>query len=263
MHSRYADTSAKVSCAWSNLSYYNNIFVVGPGRKERSPPVARSQIGYRNRPSQEARGNSSDTNGIVLRGSLFVGRMLSCQPKQFFPIIRSMKRYSVYAFILTLVVSMASCSTPSGEAQQDPPAATREEKVQVAQSEAIVSVVNEYLSIKNALVASNPESAQAGAVRLLGVVDATEMPTVQQKTKEMAAVTNLDSLRTHFDSLSVALYEEVKEHPDSNQTLYRQYCPMAFDNRGAFWLSNEKEIRNPYFGDKMMSCGRVEEEITF
>ena len=40
--------------------------------------------------------------------------------------------------------------------------------------------------------------------------------------------------------------------------LYHDHCPMAQDNKGAMWLSETKEIRNPYFGDKMMTCGSVE-----
>jgi len=43
--------------------------------------------------------------------------------------------------------------------------------------------------------------------------------------------------------------------------LYLEYCPMANNNTGAYWLSNEKEIKNPYFGDKMLKCGSVKEMI--
>jgi hypothetical protein len=43
--------------------------------------------------------------------------------------------------------------------------------------------------------------------------------------------------------------------------LYLEYCPMANGNEGAYWLSNEKQIKNPYFGDKMLKCGSVKETI--
>ena len=43
--------------------------------------------------------------------------------------------------------------------------------------------------------------------------------------------------------------------------IYVQHCPMADDNAGADWLSLDKEIRNPYFGDKMLKCGSVAETI--
>ena len=44
-------------------------------------------------------------------------------------------------------------------------------------------------------------------------------------------------------------------------TLYIEYCPMANNNEGAFWLSNEKEIKNPYFGEMMLKCGSVKETL--
>ena len=40
-----------------------------------------------------------------------------------------------------------------------------------------------------------------------------------------------------------------------DQPFYVQHCPMAFDNAGANWLSEESAIRNPYFGDAMLTCG--------
>ena len=42
---------------------------------------------------------------------------------------------------------------------------------------------------------------------------------------------------------------------------FRQFCPMAFDNQGAFWLSDSEEVLNPYFGDKMLTCGSVKEKL--
>jgi len=47
----------------------------------------------------------------------------------------------------------------------------------------------------------------------------------------------------------------------TGKTIYVQYCPMAFGNKGADWLAKEEEIRNPYFGDKMMKCGLVKREL--
>ena len=173
-----------------------------------------------------------------------------------------MTTHILYSFSLAVLLCLAACSgKPQETTQSSEPSIKRTEKVEAIQEKTLADVVNAYLSVKNALVASDAEQAQASAVELLNVVDATKMPLLQQKTKEMAAVDHLDSLRTHFDSLSVALYEQVKQQPDSNRVLYKQYCPMAFDNRGAYWLSVNREIKNPYFGDKMLNCGRIEEEI--
>lgn len=125
----------------------------------------------------------------------------------------------------------------------------------------VSNVVDGYLELKNALVASNATMTKEKAVQLLETIDATQMPRVQQNTKEIANTDDLEKQRVYFDSLSMNLYKSVKERKGYQQTLYKQYCPMAFNNRGAFWISNTEEIRNPYFGEQMMTCGKVEEVI--
>ena len=58
------------------------------------------------------------------------------------------------------------------------------------------------------------------------------------------------------------LIKTIKVFGTPEDTFYIQHCPMAFDNEGADWISKEREIRNPYFGDKMMKCGIVQDTIT-
>lgn len=177
-----------------------------------------------------------------------------------------METYKPYFFTLVVSMILAACSSSpqQGASEASPtnePATARTEKAIVAEQKTVGDVVGGYLALKDALVASDAKDAQDHAIELLQMVDATKMPTVQQRVKEMAAATDLVVQRTYFDSLSVALYEQIKEQPPIEKMLYKQYCPMAFDNRGAFWLSANREIENPYFGDEMPKCGRVEEEI--
>ena len=47
------------------------------------------------------------------------------------------------------------------------------------------------------------------------------------------------------------------------EKVYYQYCPMAFNNKGAYWLSNQSVIRNPYFGNEMLECGKVEDSVDY
>jgi Cu(I)/Ag(I) efflux system membrane fusion protein len=69
--------------------------------------------------------------------------------------------------------------------------------------------------------------------------------------------TDLERKRTDFEALSEALIATIEYFGNGEMQLYKQYCPMAFGDKGANWLSQEKEIRNPYFGDKMLTCGEV------
>ena len=67
--------------------------------------------------------------------------------------------------------------------------------------------------------------------------------------------------RLEYATFNQAFYKSLKMFGLDNETAYYQYCPMANNDQGAFWLSKTKEIRNPYFGDMMLSCGETRETI--
>jgi hypothetical protein len=135
-----------------------------------------------------------------------------------------------------------------------------------------------YLAIKDAFVLSNTEQTSEKAntfVNVLHQADTTLLEVATRKvwteresklaTKALAikAGKTIDEQRVAFESLSEEMYQLVQEVGASGTTVYKQYCPMAFDNKGAFWLSADKEIKNPYFGDAMLECGSVQEELSF
>lgn len=74
---------------------------------------------------------------------------------------------------------------------------------------------------------------------------------------------NLADRRSQLEVLSISMYETIKTFGLEKQEVYRQYCPMAFDNEGAYWLSDKEKIQNPYFGDEMPECGEVREKLVF
>ncbi len=57
------------------------------------------------------------------------------------------------------------------------------------------------------------------------------------------------------------MYALVKNFTASQTDVYLQYCPMAANGNGAYWLSDNKIVFNPYFGDRMLHCGSVKEVI--
>ena len=71
----------------------------------------------------------------------------------------------------------------------------------------------------------------------------------------------IDQQREYFVALSQAVVNINKVFGVKQGTYYEQFCPMANNKEGAYWLSNESGIRNPYFGDKMMTCGEVKNTI--
>jgi Cu(I)/Ag(I) efflux system membrane fusion protein len=72
---------------------------------------------------------------------------------------------------------------------------------------------------------------------------------------------NLDSARKHFEALSEAVYQVVKDFKPIGDRVYRYYCPMAFNNKGAYWLQDKQGTENPYFGSKMFTCGSEVEQL--
>jgi Cu(I)/Ag(I) efflux system membrane fusion protein len=73
---------------------------------------------------------------------------------------------------------------------------------------------------------------------------------------------DLDRLRKRFEPISGTLLELVDAFGHTREAaLYRAFCPMAFNNRGAAWLQADKKIANPYFGHQMLRCGEIQREF--
>ena len=140
----------------------------------------------------------------------------------------------------------------------------------------IKEIVAGYLQLKNALSDDDGKEAANGGKAIADAMqkfDKSSLTPAQKKDyedmesamKENAEhigenAGNIAHQREHFDMLSSDMYDMVKEY-GAGQALYKDYCPMYNNNKGAIWLSETKEIKNPYLGKKMPTCGSVKEEI--
>lgn len=121
-----------------------------------------------------------------------------------------------------------------------------------------IDSVGKYLALKDALVETNAAQARKAAEAFLNIgMD----DSIKEALEIIAGTTDIAVQRKAFEELSAGMYNLVKTK-GSEITLYKQYCPMAFDNKGAYWLAAEKEVNNPYFGDEMLHCGSVQESIS-
>jgi len=84
---------------------------------------------------------------------------------------------------------------------------------------------------------------------------------LNENLERIAGSNDLVLQRQAFSSFSDALYKSLKEFGAGGIMVYYAQCPMANNNSGAYWLSDSKEIRNPYFGSEMLTCGKVKETI--
>jgi len=139
------------------------------------------------------------------------------------------------------------------------------------------TIVDHYLHLKNALVKNDGDEAASGAKAMgkaMSGLDKSLLTADQKKMyddieddlKEHAEHIgkngdNIKHQREHFSMMSEDVYDLVRAF-GGGQALYHDHCPMYNkDNGGAMWLSETKEVKNPYFGSEMPKCGTVEEVI--
>lgn len=122
-------------------------------------------------------------------------------------------------------------------------------------------VTEAYLALKDAFVATDAAKAAEVAKKLEEAFHNSNLHSEAEIAKSISQTDNVEEQRKIFKKLSERVYQLASEDKLAFNTLYKQYCPMAFNNTGAYWLSDSKAIRNPYFGDKMLKCGKVEETL--
>jgi Cu(I)/Ag(I) efflux system membrane fusion protein len=132
-------------------------------------------------------------------------------------------------------------------------------------------VLQSYLQMKDAFVVSDSEQVSAFAkatskslksitIGSLGKMEQSHIKKSIEMLDAIAKNEDLENQRDHFVILNenmVVIAMNVK----GATPIYVQKCPMANNNKGAVWLSTEKDIKNPYYGDAMLTCGSVIEEI--
>lgn len=168
-----------------------------------------------------------------------------------------MSNGKIITVIVSLLFSVPALAQQGGQTRQD-----------------AGKVLAAYYDIKDALVATSAKEASQKAdvfIRTLKSVDHSKMSTAEKESfdaysrkletyaKEVYKNKDVEKQRTQFELLSKEMTAFAKTFKP--EKAYIQYCPMAADGKGASWLSNKREIANPYFGSRMMKCGKVTEEI--
>jgi hypothetical protein len=115
------------------------------------------------------------------------------------------------------------------------------------------------MDLRKSLVETSATGASAAATGLQEAL-ADDQPELRALAAAIAQEQDVEAQRGLFSEF-IGKSETYFARALSGGTLYKQYCPMAFGNKGGYWLSDVAEIRNPYFGDKMLTCGTVAETI--
>jgi Cu(I)/Ag(I) efflux system membrane fusion protein len=144
--------------------------------------------------------------------------------------------------------------------------------------EQLSGLFSAYINLKDAFVASDLEKAKKEAKQTEEALKKVDMKLVTgaahhdwmnylgsmlSALSTIQSSADLEKQREAFSKLSDELYKTIKAYGLSGKTAYYEFCPMAFNNQGGYWLSQNEAIRNPYFGDKMLTCGSVKETLQY
>ena len=138
-------------------------------------------------------------------------------------------------------------------------------------------LVSSYLKMKDAFVATDEKQVETKARGVLSSLNKIDMTLltgdahvewmkllkpIEDNLNGILNMKGIEMKRSHFSIVSNKLTEAIDLLGVVSSTpVYLEFCPMAFDNKGAFWISDDKEIRNPYFGDMMLACGEVKRKL--
>ena len=130
------------------------------------------------------------------------------------------------------------------------------------QDQGIHAIFQQYTQLTTALTNSNFADAKIAANAIeAGAKEVTGAGSVASTAAKITNAADIETQRNAYATLSNKIIELVKQSGLNNGELYVDYCPMALNDKGASWLSTQKEIKNPYFGEKMMTCGEIKETI--
>jgi len=130
---------------------------------------------------------------------------------------------------------------------------------------AAVSPLQAYYDVKDALISSNASVAGTKATVLINAIKANEKTNASKVLRDkilfdaehIAESKDIEHQRDHFTSLSTDFYALVKAVKLNDKPVYYAYCPM----KKSYWLSEGEAIKNPYYGNKMLTCGKVAEVL--
>ncbi|NHF61500.1 DUF3347 domain-containing protein [Flavobacteriaceae bacterium TP-CH-4] len=168
--------------------------------------------------------------------------------------------------VVTAAVIMTLSSCGENKNKQDAKIGTQQEIEQAKNQMADIAdasfsdemtgkVFHNYQQVRTALVNSDSEEVRTAAGNLAESFS-EEREDMKATAMAMAEATDIEKQRELFSGFTEKVEPMLKESI-SEGTIYKQFCPMAFDGKGGYWISNVDEIRNPYYGEKMLKCGKV------
>ena len=142
------------------------------------------------------------------------------------------------------------------------------------------AIMDNYYHLKDALVLSNNTFATEAAKKIISLSDSLDLgelkadasivtmakgylENISAEAKGLVGEQDIEEKRKSFQMISDNMYDLVRTIRYDREKIYHQFCPMAFNDAGAYWLSRTSDIKNPYYGKKMLTCGEVKDSLDF
>lgn len=167
-------------------------------------------------------------------------------------------------FLLGLIIAASACNQAKKPVQETVTKIDSGKAIvaRVADTINTVEVLNTYLGLKNQFLKSKVAGIQSTAalleIKLKGIQGCTETADL---AKQISVSNDIKEQRSTFLILSKDIIALLKGAKFKSAPIYVDFCPMADDNKGGYWLSLNKAIENPYFPEHMKTCGQVKEQI--
>jgi hypothetical protein len=189
-----------------------------------------------------------------------------------------MKKFTLYGFIMVLAACGSSDEKAKIEPQPQAPLAKS------ANSQAFNlsfgQLLADYYKLKDSFIAEKDSGITRSAKSLMVTTDSLKLgelkadssiistariytSSISSELKGLLGEKDIEAKRKSFQIISDQLYDLIRTVRYDRAVIYHDYCPMAFNDQGANWLSNTPDIRNPYLPTKMMTCGEVKDSIDF
>ena len=186
-----------------------------------------------------------------------------------------MKKVTKWALPVAMIVFLSACGSKnedgSTSSHQDSTAHQHHEGMDMGENETgkvtlkddkLNAVYQHYIHLTTALINSDTAEAKIASSAIeAGLVQVSQGSKAAKTAAQITEAKDIESQRSLYSVLSDEFIPLVKKAGLSSGELYVDFCPMANKDKGGYWLSGQKEIKNPYMGDKMISCGEVKETI--
>jgi hypothetical protein len=184
--------------------------------------------------------------------------------------------------LLLYVLVTGACNQSARQEKQ--PAAADQEVLQAPYAkvfyDSLQVTMDTYYDLSAGFTAGNATYADKWAGLLKQHIDSLPLHTLQMDSSRLEQIkvntgsisaelvglqgeNTLDEKRVAFEMVSDMLFDLVKTTGLKGNTVYRQYCPMAFNDRGAYWISRSNQPENPYFGKEMLACVQVTDSLKY